>query len=145
MTVYNLYIFDREGTCLYYHEWNRRNQSGICKTEEYKLMYGMLFSIKSFCSRMSPIDQKDGFMNLRTNKFKLHFYETPSGLKFVLNTDLSVGNIRDTLHQIYSSIYLEYVMKNPLCVQGDVIESELFQTKLDDFVRGLPIFATKLS
>ena len=48
--------------------------------------------------------RKDGFLNLRTNKYKLHFYETPSGLKFVMNTDLSVGNTRDVLHQMYSSV-----------------------------------------
>lgn len=131
------------------------------------------------------MNRKDGFLNLRTNKYKLHFYETASGLKFILNTDLSVGNIRETLHQIYNSvsvvlwsscmlfhdlvscllhfvygscmmnyfilillssqIYVEYVIKNPLYTQGDSISSELFKSKLDDFVRGLPIFATKLS
>ena len=48
--------------------------------------------------------RQDGFMNFRTSKYKLHFYETPSGLKFIMNTDLNVGNIRDVLQHIFSSV-----------------------------------------
>ncbi|XP_077987701.1 trafficking protein particle complex subunit 1-like [Glandiceps talaboti] len=140
MTIYNIHIFDRNGTCLYYYEWNRKKQAGMSREEEFKLMYGMIFSIKSFIARMSPTDYKDGFTSFRTNKYKLNFYETPSGLKFILTTDLSVGNTRDVLQQIYSQIFVEFVVKNPLCSLGEPITSELFKIKLDNFVRGLPYF-----
>ncbi|KAM6452292.1 trafficking protein particle complex subunit 1 [Liasis olivaceus] len=143
MTVHNLYLFDRNGACLHYSEWNRKKQAGISKEEEFKLMYGMLFSIRSFVSKMSPLDMKDGFLSFQTSKYKLHYYETPTGLKVVMNTDLGVGNIQDILHQIYSHIYVEYVVKNPLCNLNETIQSELFRNKLDSFVRALPFFSAR--
>ncbi|KAI4881794.1 hypothetical protein NFI96_019737 [Prochilodus magdalenae] len=181
MTVHNLYIFDRNGTCLHYSEWNRKKQAGISKDEEFKLMYGMLFSIRSFVSKMSPLDMypltrdrlsgrvdrpstaqrsvqrrgvlrhvlrkelpwKDGFVSFQTSRYKLHYYETPTGIKLVMNTDLGVPNCRDILHQLYSTVYVEYIVKNPLCVLGETLQSELFSSRLDSFVRALPFFSVR--
>lgn len=143
MTVHNLYLFDRNGVCLHYSEWHRKKQAGIPKEEEYKLMYGMLFSIRSFVSKMSPLDMKDGFLSFQTSRYKLHYYETPTGIKVVMNTDLGVGPIRDVLHHIYSALYVEFVVKNPLCPLGQTVQSELFRSRLDSYVRSLPFFSAR--
>ncbi|TGZ51634.1 Trafficking protein particle complex subunit 1 [Temnothorax longispinosus] len=134
MTIHNLYIFSKTGTLLYYAEWNRLNKSGITKEEEAKLMYGMLFSIKSFVSKISPLDPKEGFLYYKTSKYTLHYFETPSGLKFVLNTDNASQNARELLQQLYREVYLEYVVKNPLCQLNEPIQSELFKIKFQEFM-----------
>ncbi|XP_060526388.1 trafficking protein particle complex subunit 1 [Cylas formicarius] len=143
MTVHNIYIFDRNGTLLYYHEWNRLKQSGMTREEEAKLVYGMLFSIKSFVNKMSPIDPKEGFLYYKTSKYTLNYFETPSGVKFVLNTDNHSQGIRDLLQQIYSQFFVEYIVKNPLCKLSEPIQSELFKTKLDAYIKQSSVYLTK--
>lgn len=140
MTIYNLYIFDRDCTCLYYREWVRNKEAGISQDEEFKLMYGMIFSIKSLLSRLSHKSSKDGFVSYGTSKYKLHYFETATGLKFVLNTDDSIGSLSDELWHLYSKIYVEYVVKNPLLGSGKEITSQLFTSTLDSYVQSLPFY-----
>jgi hypothetical protein len=71
-------------------------------------MYGMLFSIKSFVSKISPIDTKEGFLFYKTNKYALHYMETLSGLKFVLNTDNLSTGAKEFMQQMYSKVCALY-------------------------------------
>ena len=76
-------------------------------------------------------------MSYRTGEYKLHYYETPTKLKFVMLTDTKVPNLRLHLHQIWANLYVEYVVKNPLSPAehpgGIGVANELFEATLERF------------
>ena len=74
--------------------------------QEAKLMYGMLYSIRNFVNKMSPVDVREGFQCYRTSKYVLNYFETSSGVKFVMNTDLHSQGVRELLQQINSQVSL---------------------------------------
>lgn len=134
MTVYSIHIFNSKGTCLYEKEWKRSKQSSLPKEQELKLTFGMIHSINSFVARMSPTDFKDGFLSYTTSAYKLHFFETSTGLKFVLLTDVNIGNMRELLRKLYCKVYVEYVVRNPLIDLHLPITSSLFDCKLEEYL-----------
>lgn len=50
----------------------------------------------------------DSFISYRTGQYKLHYYETPTSIKFVMLTDTQTLNMRNVLHQIYVNLYVEF-------------------------------------
>jgi len=135
MTIYNLYVFDRNGLCVFYREWKREKVAGMERNEEFKLMFGMLLSLRSFAAKLAPRDGKQSVRSFQTSTYKLNLFETPTGLKFAMNTDVSAGGIQELLRQIYSQIYVELVVMNPLVDASKDIDSDLFKTRLDDLVQ----------
>ncbi|KAL3278642.1 hypothetical protein HHI36_016181 [Cryptolaemus montrouzieri] len=129
MTVHDIYIFNKSGNLLYYHEWNRLKQTGMTREEEAKLMYGMLFLLNHLSIKFLLLIQRKSL----------------TGLKFVLNTDIHAQGVRELLQQIYNQVYVEYVVKNPLLSLSDPIESEIFKTKLDSLIKQSPVFLSKVS
>lgn len=89
--------------------------------------------------------ENSGFHFYKTNAYKLHYFEAPSGVKFLITSDPETGDLRDALRNIYKSIYVEYVTKNPLYKIGDPINNELFTENLDKEVRSLPAFKPPVS
>ena len=64
----------------------------------------MLYSMKSLISKLSPFDFKDNFFSFRTNKYKCNYYETATGLKFILNTDVDAQNVRELMLKLYQNV-----------------------------------------
>lgn len=141
MAVYSFYIFDRTGTCLCYYEWQRTLQPADSSNDR-KNMFGMLFALRNFSMKLSPDPSRGVPTYFVTDVYALHYFETPTGLRFVLTTSSDFGNVEiaKCLQDIYDTIYVEYVVKNPLYVRGAEIKSDFFLKKLDDFVRALPCF-----
>ena len=48
MTIFNMYMFDRNGVLIYYGEWNRKRQSGMTIDEVISLN----FYISSFLNQV---------------------------------------------------------------------------------------------
>jgi hypothetical protein len=55
--IYNIYIFNRRGKCLYYKEYSRPFNSlkdSDDPDEDKRLVFGMLFSLKDLAGKLSP-------------------------------------------------------------------------------------------
>ncbi|KAG6742264.1 hypothetical protein POTOM_055554 [Populus tomentosa] len=124
-----MYVFNRNGVCLLYREWNRPLHT-LNAQQDHKLMFGLLFSLKSLTAKMDPTSMDKGnlgvpqlpgqgcsFHSFRTNTYKLSFMETPSGIKIILITHPKTGDLRESLKYIYN-LYVEYVVKNPIYTPG---------------------------
>lgn len=70
-------------------------------------------------------------------------FQTPSGLKFVLNTDISSTGVKEILQQLYAKVFVEYAVRNPLWTPGTPITSDLFKIKLDEFIKQCPLYGLK--
>uniref|UniRef100_A0A914CZE1 Trafficking protein particle complex subunit n=1 Tax=Acrobeloides nanus TaxID=290746 RepID=A0A914CZE1_9BILA len=135
MTIYNFYLFNKQGLCIAYKEWHREKQSGMPREEEYKLVYGMLLSLRSFAGKLTTKSQGTQLVkSYRTSVYKMNYMETPTGLKMVVNTDPDAFEIPELLRSLYQ-VFVETVLKNPLIEISQEITSEMFHSQLDKIVR----------
>lgn len=52
--------------------------------------------------------EPSSFVSFTTSQYKLHYYETPTNIKFVMLTDLKSPPMRVALQQIYINLFVEY-------------------------------------
>jgi hypothetical protein len=78
------------------------------------------------------------FLSYRTAEYKLHYFETPTNLKFVMLTDTRISSMRTVLYQIWANLYVEYVVKSPISpvehTGGVGVANELFEGALEAFI-----------
>ena len=153
--IYNFYLYDRRGNCLFYREWSRPfNSLADNPDEDKRLVYGLLFSLKSSIQKLSGVQDgnteninqnNDTLATLSTDTFTLHHIETPSGLRFVLITDNSLKkNLRPQLWYIYANIYVTYVVKSYTYKPSEgavfIPKDSQFSEKLEEYIQSLPCF-----
>ncbi|KAI8894058.1 Sybindin-like protein [Globomyces pollinis-pini] len=148
MTIYGLYIFDRHCNCIFYQPWNSTTslQSDLNQKqsqEDSKLVFGVMFNLGKIIAKLNPVKTPESFITYRTDSYKLHYYETPACLKFVLLSDIEMANTKGVLHSIFSDIYVPYVSKNPMIPFDAPINNDLFRSHLNKFIKSLPNFEPK--
>lgn len=104
--------------------------------DDQKLIFGLVFSLRNMVRKLGGDD--DTFLSYRTGEYKLHYYETPTRMKFVMLTDTGQKNLRPYLHQIWANLWVEFVVKNPLSPVehpgGVGVACEMFEKGLEAFV-----------
>mmetsp|Transcript_20820 Transcript_20820/g.30852 ORF Transcript_20820/g.30852 Transcript_20820/m.30852 type:complete len:146 (-) Transcript_20820:65-502(-) len=143
--IYNLYIFNRKGNCLYYKEWNRPlNTLEDDDAEEKRLMFGMLYSLQELVGKLAIENDSatQGLQSYSTDAYTLNYYQTFSGLRFVLNTDNRAGDMNSVLKHIFGDIFVELVVKHPLYDprDGSRIKLPVFEEELERYVTSLSCF-----
>ncbi|KAJ0399797.1 hypothetical protein P43SY_002942 [Pythium insidiosum] len=152
--IFSISIYSRSGSCLFHEKWNVANTKAITyedPEEEKRLLFGLIFSLKEFVFKVTPSSTQvgdhhdptpspasEGLQRFQTNSYTCHHYETPSGLRFILMTDNHAGDLSSVLRHIYSQLYLDYVVNNPLCDvhTSKTINSQLFRDQVMELLLG---------
>lgn len=117
--------------------------------DDARVVFGLTFTLQSFCANMDPtpsrkglgqkltLGEGSGFRSFATSAYRLHFFVSPSGVRFVLLTTPDVEDASDVLRGIYRHAFCPFVSRNPLAAPGEPIDSEGFSRALDEAVGGI--------
>lgn len=145
----------------------------LLESELGKLIFGVVFSLRNISRKLlappfvtetftadpsinmdssTSIDDNstknytdDTFITYSTSKYKTHFYETPSNMRFVLVSDPNTPSQLNSLKHIYSNLYVEYAIKNPLfkvdpTSSTQVLGNDLLVLGIEAYIASLPHF-----
>lgn len=173
MTVHALHIFDRKGKTLFTKRYSSTKQQPVQDAEELseqrKLIFGMLFSLRELVGSLTPEGGSGALHSVKTGAGSLHYFETISGLRIalftnnnpVMNTigsrgaggDNSKTSFQTALKHIYSELWVECVVRSPLYrpedIQVDPIEGRdsnagRFDIKSTNFEAKLDAYLTAM-
>jgi len=71
-----------------------------------------------------------GMTGFKTSSYNLHLYESPTGYRFVITSDGTCGDLRPSLRHIYGSLFVPYVLRNPLYTMNSKITNHKFKAEL---------------
>jgi len=98
-------------------------------TNERIMLASMFHSLFAIACKLSPVPKSSGIEVLESSSFKLHCFQTRTGIKFIVLTDTRILNMDSLLGKIYE-IYGDFALKNPFYSLEMPIRCDLFDTNL---------------
>ena len=138
---FEFFLINFAGKCLFYEDFIENSSIDKFNNDNNEIarlknIVGISIALKAFSCRMSPTPRAS-FKSFTTGKYKLSFYESASGLKFILISAVDDIDYTSKLQTIYSDIYMEYVNRNPLYEKDNVIEFQIFRDKIKEYLSKL--------
>ncbi|KAJ2491434.1 hypothetical protein IWW37_002318 [Coemansia sp. RSA 2050] len=135
--IHALFIINRSGGLIY--NKNFTQHVAQLSSNEALIFAGTFHGIHTLASRISPAPKRDsvkdlGIQSIDTKNFRIHCYQTPTGIKFIAVTDLLQTKLSSALNKAYI-LYCDYALKNPFYNLEMPIRSEMFDSKLQQLVQ----------
>ncbi|KAI5710568.1 trafficking protein particle complex subunit 4 [Diaphorina citri] len=103
-------------------------------TNEKIFLASMFYPLFAIASQLSPEPKSSGIEVLEADTFKLHCYQTLTGVKFMIVGDTNQSGLDLILKKIYE-LYADYALKNPFYSLEMPIRCELFDTHLQNLLQ----------
>ena len=126
--IYSILIF-RDSKVVHFEDFQQSTEaqqsllsfspkSGPEVSHDHHLLMGMLSAASGIASMLSPGENLNRFESLSTPEYRLDFFETPTGYKFVVlsapNPSVSRADVRAEFERLYSLLFVPLVVRNPL-------------------------------
>ncbi|KAK4886908.1 hypothetical protein RN001_003179 [Aquatica leii] len=98
-------------------------------TNEKIFLASMFYPLFAIASQLSPEPKSSGIEVLEADTFKLHCFQTLTGVKMMVVAEPSQAGIDILLRRIYE-IYADFALKNPFYSLEMPIRCELFEVNL---------------
>uniref|UniRef100_A0A1B6FXS1 Trafficking protein particle complex subunit n=1 Tax=Cuerna arida TaxID=1464854 RepID=A0A1B6FXS1_9HEMI len=98
-------------------------------TNEKIFLASMFYPLFAIASQLSPEPKSSGIEVLEADTFKLHCFQTLTGVKFMVVAEPTQTGIEALLKKIYE-LYADFALKNPFYDLEMPIRCELFDTHL---------------
>ncbi|KAJ2078725.1 hypothetical protein H4R24_004278 [Coemansia sp. RSA 988] len=137
--IHSVFIINRSGGLIY--NKNYTQQVAQLSSNEALIFAGTFHGIHALASRISPAlkggaSSDLGIQTIDTKGFRLHCFQTPTGIKFIAVADLMHASLVDVLRKAYQ-LYCDYALKNPFYNLEMPIRSDMFDTMFTQLVHGI--------
>ncbi|KAI0124677.1 synbindin [Xylariales sp. AK1849] len=145
MGVLALLVINKAGGLIY----NRTFAEGLnqLNSNDYLVLAGTFHGVHAITTRLSPLhshqqplapgtrpEPPTGLEVMETENFRLQCFNTQTGIKFLLFTDTLQAGVDVTMRKVYE-LYADYVMKNPFYQLEMPVRCEMFDRKLNSYIR----------
>lgn len=105
-------------------------------TNEKIFLASMFYPLFAIASQLSPEPRCSGIEILEADTFRLHCYQTLTGIKFIVVAEPMQSGIEILLKRVYE-LYADYALKNPFYSLEMPIRCELFETNLQTLLENV--------
>ncbi|EEB18759.1 trafficking protein particle complex subunit, putative [Pediculus humanus corporis] len=102
-------------------------------TNEKIFLASMFYPLFAIASQLSPEPRSSGIKVLEADTFKLHCFQTLTGVKFITISEPHQTGMEPLLKKIYE-LYADYALKNPFYSLEMPIRCELFESNLQNLL-----------